>query len=787
MRITKSFPWIIAIAFLAGLVALLFSITSANAQSPPPVVANAIKLGSSSPPVLLSTHNGSPNGVVTGDKGDTIWDYSTPAFWQCQGGTSWDQIGSGNISGTLTAGIVPVATGTNTIGNGNITDNTGTAAVNLGSGSAFASIFSVGSVLYDGRAYGMTCNGSTDDSTAFLAAITAAQTTAGTVQLPAGTCIIDSCIQIPNYAPMVGTLNEQNTVEIRGAGRQALYLGQTGILEPGTTLVMNCSSTGSGVAKIETYGIGSLTIDDLTLQDTNTDTTPFIYDTLTTVYLHNFTIIGGGSQDAIVLGGTDSGVGTNLPTSSFTGYGSLVDYINFDGIETAVRCQSACNGVTISNTFVGGTAGSSTSAPFVFGNVGGDTATADYLTGNTVEIGGYEYGVRSINATGITYSGNGFYDPSGTSVARYRFETGAGYNGIMNALGGGAVPPVSDANGTNSYVTSSQAETSVWVPPWTFEGLVSFLGLSTFEDLVTMEGNSNSPTPISQLTLLNQGTGGTCAILQADNAAAGSAGQMCEQAAGLEIEQLSGGTLPIIINNQSSGGFVLSTAGQADAFTVLNDGSATFTSTSATTIPFTLTNNSSTLLTVATTGIAFDAKAAGSLLSLATNTAGNVYMEISNSSGSATYLEQSGTQSIWQSANGSATVEATTTFNVFNTTSGTYVRQIGSNTDQLLNASGSSVAVISTEAPSVNNGTLSTRATDYRGIISTIGATTTTLTFGDTGFTYSVCNVNVGDGTLGVGVSVTDSATAPTFSCWTSSTGAAVNCPNLNYTCTGIF
>jgi len=92
-------------------------------------------------------------------------------------------------------------------------------------------------------------------------------------------------------------------------------------------------------------------------------------------------------------------------------------------------------------------------------------------------------------------------------------------------------------------------------------------------------------------------------------------------------------------------------------------------------------------------------------------------------------------------------------------------------------------------ATSVNHGSLVATSTDFAGTIAGIGATSVVLTFtgpGGSGFgTTSQCVVTPIGGTPQL-ITVTNSATAPTFSCFAATTGAAANCVDLNYHCVGV-
>jgi hypothetical protein len=111
-RLMKSILLLLALVFL----------TRAEA-APPPLVADTIKLGALSPATLFSTNSGNPNGSVTGNKGDMIWDPTTPAIWLCQGGTVWTTFGTGTVTGTGTPfTYARWLSGGTSIGNGTILD-----------------------------------------------------------------------------------------------------------------------------------------------------------------------------------------------------------------------------------------------------------------------------------------------------------------------------------------------------------------------------------------------------------------------------------------------------------------------------------------------------------------------------------------------------------------------------------------------------------------------------------------------------------------------------------------
>jgi hypothetical protein len=139
--------------------------TTAEHRIATPFAATSIQLGSGTPATLLSVRAGSPNGVVSGNAGDTIWDTSTPAFWQCQGGTSWTA-GTG-ITGTGVATRVAVWTGASTQTGyaGFTSDSSG----NVTTASVTASNLSTTNALVEQNSSGQIVDSNeTDDGTTFV-------------------------------------------------------------------------------------------------------------------------------------------------------------------------------------------------------------------------------------------------------------------------------------------------------------------------------------------------------------------------------------------------------------------------------------------------------------------------------------------------------------------------------------------------------------------------------------------------------------------------------------------
>jgi hypothetical protein len=88
--------------------------------------------------------------------------------------------------------------------------------------------------------------------------------------------------------------------------------------------------------------------------------------------------------------------------------------------------------------------------------------------------------------------------------------------------------------------------------------------------------------------------------------------------------------------------------------------------------------------------------------------------------------------------------------------------------------------------PSASAGTVATGSTNWWGQITSVGATSTIITYSAAFTNRSFCNVTFTThaGAVEVAVVATSASTA-TVSCFTSSTGAATNCENFIYECAG--
>lgn len=332
------------------------------------------------------------------------------------------------------------------------------------------------SAVFNVKNYGAVGNGTTDDTTAIQAAITAAAAAnGGIVYFPVANYLVTGQLTFPLDTST--TVYRQRPIVLRGAGSWAS--GQGGLGVGGSRLVMTYSNATYNNAKIVTYGVGQLACENLIFQDTTASAiTPFIMTTNTTLKINNCAFLGATSgtscaQDAIVLGGTTKLTGfsssNNAADAPFQGYGTVVQNTAFHNIRRAVYGRSFVNGTIFRDNLIGYGCGTNLAngAPIEYDgslfpgwSQPADGDTGNVISGNIVELtGGYTYGVKIVKGAYNHVSGNGFYDPSGSWVAAVRCEgvvDGANRpatgNYILGNLIGGGIHLSEDAMSTNFNV-----------------------------------------------------------------------------------------------------------------------------------------------------------------------------------------------------------------------------------------------------------------------------------------------------------------------------------------------
>jgi hypothetical protein len=634
--------------------------------------------------------------------------------------------------------------------------------------------------IFDIRQYGALCNGVADDSSSInQAIIAAANAGGGIVQFPSATCVANSQITIPVTLQGGPDPCIQNQIRLRGTQAWNSYAG---VFTPngGTILVLGSNPVTCG--QICTLGTGMLEVDHIMFEVTNTAiTAPMFYQTLTRTHIHDNAFYGASGmvqQIAIMMGGTNTGAANCTASDPSGGYGTVIDNNFFNYVQQALVTRAFAAGYWFTHNTIWANSAYSTGAPI---EIDGPQGTGATIESNRIEMPGYAYAIDFGAASGNSVIGNtaAFNDIEDTgphNIANYHFSS-LGCNNTVIAVNGLATQMV-DNCGTNTVLSSGLSTLPNGITVGT---ALTDTGTSAFQSNNSNVFGTSSASSTTPLMVQNTMAGSGTQIELSSNAGGGSADIREDGANSLHIEAPTGSLTETV---EAGSSFVL-VAGAQD---VIQAGSASTMIFNTSSNPLLdVENTSSTVfMSVGTSTTTVAGAGAAVLAASCTTIGGDCYESITDHAGAVTYLVQrnSGSGQV-QAGNGPLFLTAAAGSNVVLQPAGATALTVTANAQNIANSGGTQVAVISTKTPSASAGTLSTNATDYRGQISAINAHTTVLTFGDTGFSDTSCSVIFGDGTLGVGVSVTNSATAPTFSCFTTSTGAAVNCTTLDYICIG--
>lgn len=356
--------------------------------------------------------------------------------------------------------------------------------------------------VFNAQEYGWIPDGTdrTSSATNLLRLVSSAG--GGTIFFPPSTLAYraDGQLVIPNN----GGSPQATQVNIRMSGSAGGINWYNASSTPPSVLDLRYSSTNGG--KIETRGLGTLAIDNLTIKDGNasTNTTPLVHTSNTTLEITSCTFIGAGGsgQDAIVLGGTSTVV-TNTVNAAFQGYGTTITRNHFTKLNRGVYLLTYVNSVVISdNTWQGntGTVGleSDGSAGAASGNF------ANVITGNLFEMDIYRYGIV-LNASKQNYlAGNAFWDGGSGMISAY-YVTNlatqniivAPYAGTKTVINGDAVSKESTtiisgesgrADSSSSGIASSEIAYGL-VVKGTYNSLSNYPGPLTVSDLFTPARN----------------------------------------------------------------------------------------------------------------------------------------------------------------------------------------------------------------------------------------------------------------------------------------------------------
>lgn len=278
----------------------------------------------------------------------------------------------------------------------------------------------------------------------------------------------DSQLFIPNDG--ASPQPHQCNLKFEGAGGGANWYSNHGNSVNSSILDLRYQAS-DGNAKIESRGLGAITFENLMFVDGGSvNNTPFMHFTNTVPTIRNNNFIGSlvfqnpmpigttrSAQDAIVLGGT--GVIGGGVDAAYQGYCPRIENNNFSQLNRGIYLRRATNCASIlNNSFIENTG--SVAIESVGSGSGGAANYGMIVSGNSIEMNVYIYGIKLTNTTGGLFS-NSFYDAgeltlAGQSTGFYNLTTSPGNTFIHLTAGEGTLTPpmfTGDSSSKNS-VTS---------------------------------------------------------------------------------------------------------------------------------------------------------------------------------------------------------------------------------------------------------------------------------------------------------------------------------------------
>ncbi len=343
-------------------------------------------------------------------------------------------------------------------------------------GKTRAPILDKGGAVFNVEAYGVLPNGA-DMTSQFLALLdTVKRSGGGEIRFGRGTFRFNGKVLVPSN-PTNATRNGRSVVRNvdmlwAGSGSYA-----TGFSNPDTFsqkgTVIELYYSGDTLGRIDTRGLGRLTIRDIAFRSPVANPTPFILTTNTTLDVQScsFTGVGvSGNETVFQLGtnGTATEYWSNGADECFQGYGSVFRNNFFNGIGTGFYLKSNANAIVIDgNTFwwrCGGYAAIRLEPVPV-------TIVGNVISNNLIEMNGYQYGIVLGRTSYNSLTNNNFYDNEYGSIANILHKNFPFPNRIIQGARGQSTQPdfvEQGPSGVTDYVAQGSADTSSIRPPTNF-------------------------------------------------------------------------------------------------------------------------------------------------------------------------------------------------------------------------------------------------------------------------------------------------------------------------------
>ena len=326
--------------------------------------------------------------------------------------------------------------------------------------------------------FGAVGDGVTDDSQALIDALQFLKITGGKIMFKAKTYLIAQQILMPDSEAV--DLPTLASIIFEGVG--ANHTGRGGEPVGGTILDMTYSGT---YGKLVTLGLGYFEICRLTFRDNSASSTPFIYNTYTTMHIHDCGFYGSkngslADQDAIIMGGTQQIEGPRGYDVGFQGYGTIIKDNYFSRIRRMIYGRVFFNANIIQNNTVWSTCGTNLFDGACIeldgdpASTGGQVNAGNVISGNLIEMPNYVYGIKLTKSEKNTFLANNFYDENSTTISFYNFNVNAGYNYILAGFHNDTTAFINASSlPQNTIINTHQSQESSYSEPQVFrEGVI---------------------------------------------------------------------------------------------------------------------------------------------------------------------------------------------------------------------------------------------------------------------------------------------------------------------------
>lgn len=307
------------------------------------------------------------------------------------------------------------------------------------------------------KEFGAAGDGVTDDTPFILAALAYLEAhDGGHLFFPSGNYIVDGLWRFPNDGQPLPT---QNPIRISG---EAPFKSATGAFTPAGGTIIDLRYGGADAARIITNGVGTLTIENITFQSINASASiPFLFTTNTILNIRNCGFFGrngvaAADETAIVLGAqTAVPVIDGTDDAPFQGYGTVIEGNWFNQIERGILGGTYCNGVVIRDNTWWNRCGGECAIEIGELLVGG--ASGNVISGNLIEMVGYNYGIKLVSGNLNSLVFNNFYDPGGSVVTYIDLDPTSGFNTIIEGFTSGFQPSYIDDSEQSIFISANQA------------------------------------------------------------------------------------------------------------------------------------------------------------------------------------------------------------------------------------------------------------------------------------------------------------------------------------------